>query len=484
MPKLIRCQKNTSAPLNFRGILSLALLVLLATTAASAQFTAGVQGNIQDAGGANVPNTQMTLLNIETKVEQAGAADASGLYRFTSLGPGEYEISAAAKGFTAAQQRFTLAAGQIRDVSLKLTVGSDTTSVIVLSESPVLDTADSREQLTLGRTALENLPLATRNPISLLALTPGVTGIQPATTTFNPETTNHYSAGGRGGNGNTFIVDGLDVDSDIGEGVNNLTPNVDSLSEVTVQTNTYDVDYGKSSSIETLMSSRPGTAEYHGFASGYYTYQGLSARGEYGVPKPTRLSPFHTTDLSFGAGGPIIPNKRFFFFANLEPYFSSTPNAALTAVGALAPNSGSLTYEDPAFAAFAQQAKPASLETSLLTKYPTKNIVFQSSKNAQQVFGAQNTAANTGCNTPSTDSIPALHRSSIQESSTPRRQIPRISTASASTRSSTRIASTDSSCATRSRARRRAHGLSSRPAVISTPSHCRATKPIPSRLTC
>jgi hypothetical protein len=35
------------------------------------------------------------------------------------------------------------------------------------------------------------------------------------------------------------------------------------------------------------------------------------------------------------------------------------------------------------------------------------NVVFQSvSQNAQAAFGAQNTAANTGCNTPSTDNIP------------------------------------------------------------------------------
>jgi hypothetical protein len=404
--KPIRSLKPTSAHFNFCRITAIALYVLLATTAAFAQFTAGVQGNIQDGGGANIPNAHMILLNTATKVQQIGISDASGLYRFTNLGPGDYQISSSAKGFQRAQAQFTLTAGENRDVSLVLSVGSDTTSIVVTSQAPLLDTGDSREELTLNQAALDNLPLATRNPISLVGLTPGVTGIQAATTTFNPETTNHYSSGGRGGNANTFIVDGLDIDSDIGEGVNNLTPNADSLSEVTVQTNTYNVDYGKSSSIETLMSSRAGTAQYHGFASGYYTYQGLTARGEYGVPSPTPVSPFHTTDLSFGVGGPIIPNRRFFFFATLEPYFSSTPNPALTAVGALAPNSGSLTYEDPAFAAFAQQVRPTSLETSLLTKYPTQNVVFESVANAQKVFGAQNTAANTGCNTLSTDNIP------------------------------------------------------------------------------
>lgn len=401
-----RSPKIASAHFNFCRIVAIALYVLLATTAAFAQFTAGVQGNVRDAGGANIPNAQMILLNTATKVQQTGTSDAAGLYRFTNLGPGEYQVSSSAKGFQSAQAQFMLTAGETRDVSLTLNVGSDATSIVVTAQTPLLDTADSREVLTLNQGALENLPLATRNPISLVGLTPGVTGVQAATTTFNPETTNHYSASGRGGNANTFIVDGLDVDSDIGEGVNNLTPNADSLSEETVQTNTYTVDYGKSSSIQTLMSSRAGTAQYHGFASGYYTYQGLSARGEFGVPQPQRFSPYHTTDLSFGVGGPIIPNKRFFFFATLEPYYSSTPNPALTATGALAPNSGSLTYEDPAFVAFAQQVRPNTLETSLFSKYPVKNVVFESSKTAQQVFGVQNTAANTGCNTPSTDNIP------------------------------------------------------------------------------
>jgi len=398
--------KSTGAKLNLRRIIVIALFALFATTTSFAQFTASIQGNVRDSSGANIPNAQMILINTATKVQQNSAADASGLYRFTNLGPGDYVVSSAAPGFRPAKALLTLTAGENRDVSLVLPAGGDTTSIVVTSQAPLLDTGDSREEQTLNQAALENLPLATRNPMSLVGLTPGVTGIQAATTTFNPETTNHYSSGGKGGNANTFIVDGLDVDSDIGEGVSNLTPNVDALSEVTVQTNTYNVDYGKSSSIETLMTSRAGTAEYHGFASGYYTNQNLEARGEFGVPQPKRLSPFHTTDLSFGVGGPIIPNKRFFFFATLEPYFSSTPNPALTAVGALAPNSGSLTYEDPAFTAFAQQVKPNSLETSLFTKYPIQNVVQESVANAQAVFGAQNISANTGCGTPSTDNIP------------------------------------------------------------------------------
>jgi Carboxypeptidase regulatory-like domain len=172
----IRFPKITSSHCNFSRIVAIALCVLLATTAAFAQFTAGLQGNIRDTGGANIPNAQMILLDTATKVQQSGTSDASGLYRFTNLGPGEYQISSSAKGFQRTQAQFTLTAGENRDLSLVLAVGSDTTSIVVTAQAPLLDTGDSREQLTLNQSAPENLPLATRNPISLLGLTPGVYG--------------------------------------------------------------------------------------------------------------------------------------------------------------------------------------------------------------------------------------------------------------------------------------------------------------------
>jgi hypothetical protein len=56
------------------GIASLMLYLLLATSTAFAQFTAGVQGNIQDAGGANIPAAQMTIVDTATKVQQSAQA--------------------------------------------------------------------------------------------------------------------------------------------------------------------------------------------------------------------------------------------------------------------------------------------------------------------------------------------------------------------------------------------------------------------------
>ncbi len=381
-------------------LLRLFTLVVFCTALAGscrAQFNSSLQGSVQDASGAAVSTAIITLTNVDTNVSQTGKADASGVYRFASLAPGNYQVSAVAEGFNGAKVAVTLTTGETGNVPLTMTVGQVSTQVQVTAQQPLLDTSETRNQLTIDRAALSSLPLAARNPLALVTLAPGVTGLgSGSATNFNPENSVDASANGRGANGNLYVVDGLDVTSSIRPGVVNLTPNADTIQEASVQTNTYTVDYGRASSIQTNITTRSGTDKIHGFASEYYTYQGLTARGEFGIPAGTAVSPYHTNNLSFGVGGPVIPNHRFFFFAGFEPY------RALSTTGATLQ-----TFEDPAFVAFANAAMPNSPEVALLNKYKPTNATFRNVlQTASQAFGAQNLAANTGCGTPSTDNIP------------------------------------------------------------------------------
>ncbi len=374
-----------------------ALFMALSTGMSWAQFSGGLQGSAVDPSGAGLAGAVITLTNVDTGVTQTATTDSAGVYRFASLAPGNYTVSAAATGFSSARNAFTLGTNETRNVPITMAVGQVSSQVNVTAQQPLLDTSDSRNQLTIDTQALSNLPLAARNPLALITLAPGVTGLgSGSATNFNPENSVDASANGRGSNGNQYVVDGLDVTSSIRPGVVNLTPNADSVAEATVQTNTYTVDFGRASSIQTVMTTRSGTDTYHGFASEYYTYQALYARGEFGIPAGTRVAPFHTNNLSFGVGGPVIPHHKFFFFAGYEPYLSLNSNAASLQ-----------TYEDPAFTAFANTVRPNSPEVLLLNKYKASNVTFTNVlQNAAQAFGAQNTAANTGCGTPSTDNIP------------------------------------------------------------------------------
>ena len=370
--------------------LPIALAMLLSATIAQAQFTSAVQGTVADNSGSAVSAAQVDLTNVDNKVSQTVTSNDSGAYRFPSLAPGNYQVVVTAPGFSSAKTAFTLTTAETRDVPIKLSVGSVTTQVDVTAQQPLLDTSDSRNELTLDTAAFEQLPLAARNPLALITLEPGVTGLGSGTATnFNPENGVDASANGRGANANQYIVDGLDVTSSIRPGVVNLTPNADTVQEATVQTNTYTVDYGRASSIQTVITTKSGTDSIHGFASEYYTYQGLAARGEYGPPSGTRVSPYHTNNLSFGVGGPVIPHHRFFFFAGYEPYLSLASNGT-----------SNQTFEDPAFVAFANASRPNSPEVALLNKYQPSNLTFTSVQStAQQLFG-------NACGTPATNNIP------------------------------------------------------------------------------
>jgi len=146
------------------------LFSLVVSPAAFAQFNAGVQGSVQDSTGASIAGATITLTNADNKVTQATQSDAGGVFRFASLGPGNYTVSATAKGFSTAQTEIVLNAGETRDVPLTVSVGQVATSVTVTTQAALLDTSDSRNQQTLDTVALQNLPLAARNPTALLEL--------------------------------------------------------------------------------------------------------------------------------------------------------------------------------------------------------------------------------------------------------------------------------------------------------------------------
>jgi len=202
---------------------------------------------------------------------------------------------------------------------ITLTVKAVTQTVEVTGAAPVLNTAETRNQMTLGTGALSDLPMAGRSMISLVVMAPGVSGVGTmgggvpgaggtpgsGVDNYSTETQVDVSANGQGTMSNLFIVDGLDVTSGIRQGVLNLTPNPDSVQEASIQVNTFAVDYGAASSIQMAFTTKSGGDQFHGVASDYFTYQGMFAGTEF----THSYNPFHSNNFSGAVGGPVIPHK-------------------------------------------------------------------------------------------------------------------------------------------------------------------------------
>jgi hypothetical protein len=370
-----RIAEEVMAKVPGRQIRRLALLFvaqfILATGSCFAQFSAGVQGNVLDSTGAVIPNATLTLVNMATQVAQTTTSDANGIYRFVSLPPGDYTVKATKDGFEPGEVPFNLGTGELRDVRIALHVGSTSATVQVSAEAPLLDTSDSRFAMTLNSEQLESLPNGALSPLAALDLAPGVTGTAGAPDNFEQENYLSFGAHGRGENGDLAVLDGMSVNSNIRGGVINTTPNLDSVQEIAVQTDTYSVDYGSATSIQIAMTTKSGDSQYHGSGSEYYQYEKLNARGYYGPPHPEAIPAYHISNMSFTVGGPVIPHKQLFFFAAYEPYRNIASNAGgytwvTTTNATLGDTSGGITGQTQGFTEFLAQANSASPEVQMM----------------------------------------------------------------------------------------------------------------------
>ncbi len=349
---------------------TLLLVVSSFAISASAQFSSSLQGAVTDPSGALVPNAKITLTNTATRVTQETTSGAKGEYRFLSLAPGSYDVVSSATGFAAAKVSVSVQTDQTMNVDLKLAMAGQSQTVEVTEQAPVVDTAETRNQLTIEKESLDSLPLPGHDLLGLTSLAPGVTGLGVQGSGGNGQSNDNYaaetqvtaSANGRTSVGNAYIVDGLDITSNITPGVLNLVPNPDTIQEATVQVNTFNVDYGRSSSIVEVMTTRSGSDRYHFLASEYYTANWLTARTEFQPSQTTSLAPFHTSNISTTLSGPIPFLHQAYFFTGFEPLLALTQSSSTT------------TYEDPAFTAWALTNWPNSVGVQLLAKYPAVNV--------------------------------------------------------------------------------------------------------------
>ncbi len=290
-------------------------LVTLWSVPAFAQFTASIQGTIQDSSGAGVAKAQIILANSATGEKKSTTSDPSGNYRFVSLAPGNYKVSVEAAGFSKSEATVTILTEQNVNLPIALTVGSATESIVVSTQAPIVDTADSRTELTLENKGVAQLPIVGRNLVTLVTMAPGASGLgtsasgSPASGVDNYSTEEQVdaSANGQGQNNNQYIIDGLDVTSGIRQGVLNLTPQPDSIQETSVQVNTFSVEHSRAAGLQTIFTTKSGTDGFHGSASDWFNYQGMFASQHFvGYP----YQPFHSNNMDFAIGGPIVPHHR------------------------------------------------------------------------------------------------------------------------------------------------------------------------------
>ncbi len=346
----VRCGRG--AKLAVCAIAVLALVAMLAPDS-TAQLTTQLNGSVTDASGASVAGAQITLTDLGTNAQRATTSNASGLYQFLDVPPGDYKMNATAKGFAQfAVAKITLLVKLPATVNIKFQVAGATTEVTVEGEAPLINRTDATLGNVVEGDQLAELPIPDRNVVTMLSLQPGVSYLGNQTLETQATDTRAGAVNGLRSDQSNVTLDGIGV-NDENNGysfysVLNVPP--DSVEEFRVTTANSNADSGYSSGAQVSLVTKRGSNAFHGSAYEYNRNTIFSANDPFlkasDIENGYSNTPPKLLRNVFGAtiGGPV-KKDRLFFFANYEGFRDAEGTSVLRTVPSASLRAGVLEYQ-------------------------------------------------------------------------------------------------------------------------------------------
>src|SRR5262245_16247422 len=317
-------KKSIALPLStiFSIVLIAAFLSASSSLWAQSATTGALRGTVVDPTGAVVPGVTVTLVNATTGQMQTTMTDAKGLYGFSLLSPGTYDVDFSAQGFkTSRALSVVINVSEAPDFDAELEAGESEERIPCRCQ--LSETATSSSGTLVDSKTITAVPLTTRNLTQVLSMSSG--------STASVNNAGMLGAGSQSVNVNgntatgTYTVDGAASASTV--------PNPDTISEFKIQTSQYDAGYGTRVPNVNLVT-RSGENEFHGDAWEFLRNDIFNAnaffRNAIGQPRAT------LKQNQFGGtiGGPIKRDKLFFFgsYQGTRQVNGLDPTASLSTV--------------------------------------------------------------------------------------------------------------------------------------------------------
>src|SRR5205823_762829 len=202
-------------------------------------------------------------------------------------------------------------------------------------ELPPIDLETAQVSNLVDTRQMQDLPLITRDPYSLVLLSPG--------TSQTNSGLGGFTVNGSRERNNNFLLDGVDNNDTSVPGIPDglLTANPDSTQEFRVITNNFNAEYGRNTGAIINVVTRSGSNMFHGQAYEFGRWNSFGGARDWFNPRVNSdgstnpMNPYIRNQFGYSFGGPIIKNKTFFFFNEEFQRFRTTltnssivPNAA------------------------------------------------------------------------------------------------------------------------------------------------------------
>ncbi|MEX2264931.1 MAG: carboxypeptidase regulatory-like domain-containing protein [Bryobacteraceae bacterium] len=293
------------------GIRVTLALGIFSAIAFAQEYRGRVQGVVADATDAVVAGAEVRLQSVNTGVEVVRQTDAYGRYLFDLVEPGTYALTVEMRGFSRFLQENILVQnrGDVT-VNAKLQVGGVAETVKVTEAPVAVQFNTSSMDLTIENQLVKNLPVVARNPFTLALLDPAVVNRYTLERTpFKMWAPAQMEVGGPTSQKNDTLLDGMPLQ--VGPKAS-YSPPMDAVTEVTVQQNSVDAEYGHSAGGILNVSMKSGSNDVHGNLYYFGRNPALNAASN-AITHARNQVRNHIWGGT--AGHPIVKNRLFHFFA-------------------------------------------------------------------------------------------------------------------------------------------------------------------------
>jgi hypothetical protein len=297
-----------------RGLAFAVVLITCSVLNLHADVTGTISGVVHDSSGAVVVNATVVATETATNFQRSASSNNNGEYRLLAMPAGKYTVEATAAGFEKfVASGITLQVNDQLRVDVNLQLGTLKESVNVEANSVQVETESTQLGQVVDSKQILAMPLNGRSFIDLLGLQAGVApttsgSIQQDRPVSGILSSGNVSVNGQRETANAFLVNGGDVSEGRNEGAG-LIPNLDSIQEFRLITNSFDAEYGKFSGSVMNAITKSGTNGFHGDVFEFVRNDKFDARNFF---DPTKAE-LRRNQFGYAVGGPFIKNKLFWF---------------------------------------------------------------------------------------------------------------------------------------------------------------------------
>src|SRR5882672_10085059 len=305
--------------------LLLAFAILFIPNLLRADVTGSILGVVHDRTQAVVAGARIVATNVETNFKQETVSAADGSYRILALPAGKYKLTVTGAGFRpyTATDIEVKVNDQLR-IDVTLEIGSMLQEINVVASAVQVETESTQLGDVVDSKKMLSLPLNGRSYLDLLGLQAGVVPItsgsmqQDRPVSGYIDSPGNLSVNGQRETANAFLVNGGDVSEgrNLGAG---LVPNLDSVEEFRLITNSFDAEYGKFSGAVMNAITKSGTNSIHGTVFEFLRNDKFDANNFFdnqappGADGKAPRAELRRNQFGYAIGGPFWKNRLFWF---------------------------------------------------------------------------------------------------------------------------------------------------------------------------